>query len=152
MIPLRCLNKNGCALNITGFILIITGFLLSTTVIPDISPSLFWQPLTKRSWAGVVTLTSYMAEKIGIEEYFMDKFIKIHYQLEDKLFRWKGKPNKSALIIGHMGGTRQEGKRPKNWEFYPLHIGFSWPFKCFCFAGNCHVFEAYRGESYYSIQ
>ena len=25
----------------------------------------------------------------------------------------------------YMGGTSQEGKRPKNWEFYPLHIGFS---------------------------
>jgi hypothetical protein len=25
----------------------------------------------------------------------------------------------------YMGGTRQEGKIPKNWDFYPLHIGFS---------------------------
>ena len=25
----------------------------------------------------------------------------------------------------YMGGTSQEGERPKNWEFYPLHIGFS---------------------------
>ena len=25
----------------------------------------------------------------------------------------------------YMGGTSQEGKRPKNWEFYPLRIGFS---------------------------
>ena len=28
----------------------------------------------------------------------MDKFLKIHYQLENKLFRWKVEPNKSALI------------------------------------------------------
>ena len=31
----------------------------------------------------------------------------------------------SELTGRHMGGTRQEGKRPKNWEFYPLRIGFS---------------------------
>ena len=31
------------------------------------------------------------------------------------------------LLQNHMGGTSQEGKRPKNWEFYPLRIGFSWP-------------------------
>ena len=28
----------------------------------------------------------------------MDKFLKIHYQPEDKLLRWKVMPNKSALI------------------------------------------------------
>jgi len=28
-----------------------------------------------------------MAAKIGIEEYLMEKFLKIHYQLEDKLLR-----------------------------------------------------------------
>ena len=51
-----------------------------------IGPSpLFQQPLTKGSWAGLVTLTVYIAAKIGIEEYLMDKFLKIHYQLEDKL-------------------------------------------------------------------
>ena len=59
---------------------------------------LFQQPLTKGSWAGLVTLTAYMAAKIGIMEYCMDKYLKIHYQLEDKLFRWKVMPNKSALI------------------------------------------------------
>ena len=50
-----------------------------------------------------------------------------------------------------MGGTSQEGKRPKDWEFYPLRIGFSRQLIYFCFAGICHVFEAYRGESYYGI-
>jgi hypothetical protein len=55
--------------------------------IPQFLSLLFWQPLTEGSWAGVVTLTAHMAAKIGIKEYFMDKFLKIHYQLEDKLFR-----------------------------------------------------------------
>ena len=27
----------------------------------------------------------------------------------------------------HMGWTRQDGKRPILWDFYPLCIGFSWP-------------------------
>ena len=31
-----------------------------------------------------MTLTAYMAAKIVIEEYLMEKFLKIHYQLEDK--------------------------------------------------------------------
>ena len=25
----------------------------------------------------------------------------------------------------YVGGTSQEGIKPKNWEFYPLRIGFS---------------------------
>ena len=37
---------------------------------------LFRQPLIKGSLAGLVTLTAYMAAKIGIDEYFMDKFLK----------------------------------------------------------------------------
>ena len=39
-----------------------------------------------------------MAAKIGIEEYLRDKFLKIHYQPEDKLLRGKVMPNKSAPI------------------------------------------------------
>ena len=42
----------------------------------QISPPLFRQPLTKGSWAGLVTLTAYMAAKKGIEEYLMDFFKK----------------------------------------------------------------------------
>ena len=38
-------------------------------------------------WTGLVTLTAYMAAKIKIEKYLMDKFLKIHYQLEEKLLR-----------------------------------------------------------------
>ena len=30
-----------------------------------------------------------------------------------------------TIYIVHMGGTSQEGKRPKKWEFYTLRIGFS---------------------------
>ena len=36
---------------------------------------------------GLETLTAYIAAKIGIEEYLMDKFFKIHNQLEEKLLR-----------------------------------------------------------------
>ena len=35
---------------------------------------LFRQPLTKGSWDGLVTLTAYMAVKIGIEKNLMEKF------------------------------------------------------------------------------
>ena len=35
------------------------------------------------SLSGLVTLNAYMAAKIGIEEYLMEKFHKIYYQLED---------------------------------------------------------------------
>ena len=45
------------------------------------------EALTKGSLAGLMTLTAYMAGKIAIEEYLMDKFLKIHYQLEDKILR-----------------------------------------------------------------
>ena len=42
-------------------------------------------------------------------------------------------------IFSYMGGTRQEGKRPKKWEFYPLCIGFSWPLIYFllCWKLSC---------------
>ena len=30
-----------------------------------------------------------------------------------------------SLKIKYVGGTSQERKSPKNWEFYPLRIGFS---------------------------
>ena len=42
--------------------------------------------------------TAYMAAKIRIEEYLMEKFLKVYYQLEDKMLRWQVMPNKSALI------------------------------------------------------
>ena len=50
-----------------------------------------------------------------------------------------------------MGGNSQEGKRPKIWEFYLYILGSLDHLYIFCFAGNCHVFEAYRGESYNCI-
>ena len=42
---------------------------------------LFRQPLTKGCWAWLVTLTAYVAVKIGIEEYLMEKVLKILYKL-----------------------------------------------------------------------
>ena len=77
-----------------------------------------------------------------------DSAIRLHWVCQRQL-NWT-KEN-IYVYIPYMGGTSQEGKRSKNWEFYPLRIGFSWPLIYFCFAGNCHVFEAYRGESYYGI-
>ena len=49
-------------------------------------------------WAGLVTLTAYIATKIGIEEYLMGKVFKINYKLEEICLRWKVMPNKSTLI------------------------------------------------------
>ena len=46
--------------------------------------TLFWQPLTKGSWAGMVSLTVYMAAIIRIEEYLMEKFLKIPTNLNTK--------------------------------------------------------------------
>ena len=45
-----------------------------------------------------MTLTAYMAAKIGIKEYLMKKFLKIYYHHKDKILRWKFMPKKSALI------------------------------------------------------
>ena len=53
---------------------------LQTAINPDFNHTpLFWQPLTKGSYAGLVTLIAYVVAKIGIEKYLMDKFLKIHY-------------------------------------------------------------------------
>ena len=52
----------------------------------------------KGSWAGLVTLTAYMAAKIGIEEYLMELFVKILFQCEDTILRWKIMAYKIALI------------------------------------------------------
>ena len=51
---------------------------------------LLQQPLTKGSWAGLVTLTAYMAAK--------DRNWGIHNKLEDKIVKWKFMPNTSTLI------------------------------------------------------
>ena len=85
------------------------------------TPPLFWQPLTKGSWAGLVTLTAYMAAKIGIKEYFMDNFLKIHYQLEDKLFRGKVMPNKSAVIDWTYRTCWNSGEEPQKVTCSALH-------------------------------
>jgi hypothetical protein len=42
-----------------------------------------------------------------------------------------------------------KGQKIGNFTFYLL--GSLDHLYIFCFAGNCHVFEAYRGESYYGI-
>ena len=42
-----------------------------------------------------------------------------------------------------------KGQKIGNFTFYVL--GSLDHLYIFCFAGNCHVFEAYRGESYYGI-
>ena len=94
-IKLRCDPILNCMLMIMK---ILTSFNCKQTPAFDRLTPLFRQPLTKGSWDGLVTLTAYIAAKIGIEEYLMDKFLKIHYQLEDNLLRWKVMPNKSALI------------------------------------------------------
>ena len=56
-----------------------------------------------------------MAAWIGIEEYLMDKFLKIHYQPEDKLLRWKVMPNKS----GHIGHAETLVRSPRRWSVKP---------------------------------
>ena len=48
-----------------------------------------------------------------IEEYLMDKFLKLHYQPEDKLLRWKNMPNKSALIDWTYRTCWNSGEEPK---------------------------------------
>ena len=45
--------------------------------------------------------TASMAAKIGIEEYLIEKVIKVHYKLEDKILRWKLRQTKEHLLIGH---------------------------------------------------
>ena len=92
------------------------------------SSPLFQQPLTKGSWAGLVTLSLYMTAKIGIKEYLMDKFLKIHYQPEDKLLRWKVMPNKSALIDWHIGHAEILVRSPRRWSVKPCMAGEPPPF------------------------
>ena len=45
----------------------------------------------------------------------------------------------------------RKGKGQKNGNFTLYILGSLDHLYIFCFAGNCHVFEAYRGESYYGI-
>ena len=45
----------------------------------------------------------------------------------------------------------RKGKGQKIGNFTPYVLGSLDHLYIFCFPGNCHVFEAYRGESYYDI-
>ena len=45
----------------------------------------------------------------------------------------------------------RKGKGQKIGNFTLYVLGSLDQLHMFCFAGNCHVFEAYRGESYYGI-
>ena len=45
----------------------------------------------------------------------------------------------------------RKGKGQKFGNITLYVLGFLGHLYIFCFAGNCHVFEAYRGESYYGI-
>ena len=45
----------------------------------------------------------------------------------------------------------RKGKGQKIGNFTLYVLGSLDHLYIFCFAGNCHVFEAYRGESYYGI-
>ena len=89
---------------------------------------MFRQPLTKGSWTGLVTLTAYMATKIGIETYLMDKFLKIHYQLEGKLLGEKVCQTKVHLSIGHIGHAETLVRSPRRWYVKPCMAGEAPPF------------------------
>ena len=58
---------------------------------------------------------------VSLKEYFMDKFLKIHYQLEDKLSRWKVMPNKSALIDWTYRTCWNFGEEPQKVICLALH-------------------------------
>ena len=89
---------------------------------------LFWQPLTKGSWAGLVSLTAYMAAKIGIEEYLLDTFLKIHYQLEGKLLGEKLCQTKVHLLIGYIEHAEILVRSPRRWSVKPCMAGKAPPF------------------------
>ena len=61
-------------------------------------------------------------------------------------------PSWSVCYVGYIWvEPARKGKGQKIGNFTLYVLGSLNHLYIFCFAGNCHMFEAYRGESYYGI-